>query len=97
MSAKKTAIKTHLAQPSFNKLAGKTPVFNSLAESVHRASTIVFDTVHALRHREGYDPTQFTYGLLGTPTTRQLENQLAKIDGVDFAKGQLHGHRKIAS
>jgi cystathionine beta-lyase len=85
MSAKKTAIQTHLAQPSFNKLAGKTPVFNSLAESVHRASTIVFDTVHALRHRECYDPAQFTYGLLGTPTTRQLENQLAKIDGVDFA------------
>lgn len=82
---KKKSIKTTLAQPSFNQLRGKAPVFYSLADSVHRASTIVFKSVSALRNRDWQDPEQFTYGLLGTPTTRQLEQQLAKIDGVDYA------------
>lgn len=85
MTKKTTTIKTQLAQPNFNKLAGKTPVFNSLADSVYRASTVVFDSVSALRNRDWQDPEQFTYGLLGTPTTRQLEQQLAKIDGLDYA------------
>lgn len=76
---------TKLIQPKFNKIQGNPPVFNSLADSVHRASTIVFDSVSALRNRDWQDPEQFTYGLLGTPTTRLLEQQLAMIDGVDFA------------
>ncbi len=69
---------TELIQPDF-----ETPRFNALATPVRRASTVVFDSVNALRERNWRDPTQYTYGLLGTPTTRKLSQQLARIDGVE--------------
>lgn len=70
---------TQIVQPDFSADAP----FKSLADGVERASTVVFDTVEALRARDWRDKNQYTYGLLGTPTTRRLERQLATIDGVD--------------
>ena len=70
-------LNTKITQPTFKK-----PVFNSLADSVERASTVVFDSVAAMRERDWYDKNQYTYGLLGTPTTRKLAAQLAMIDDV---------------
>ena len=70
-------IRTKLIQPHFQK-----PIFNSLADSVERASTVVFDSVAKMRERDWYDKNQYTYGLLGTPTTRKLAAQIAMIDGV---------------
>ena len=75
------SIKTTLAQPEF----AENTQFKSLADSVERASTVVFDTVQKLRQRNYKDKKQFTYGLLGTPTSRRLERQLAAIDGVEHA------------
>ncbi len=75
------SIKTKLVQPEFS---GRTN-FKSLADSVERASSVVFDSVEKLRQRDYRDKKQYTYGLLGTPTSRRLERQLAAIDGVEHA------------
>src|SRR5450830_704391 len=72
---------TQLVQPDFSQ---KAP-FKNLTTPVERASTVVFDTVEKLRKRDWLDKNQYTYGLLGTPTTRKLEEQLAMIDGVPHA------------
>lgn len=74
-----TSTQTQITQPSFSA----NNSFKSLADSVDRASTVVFDSVAALRARDWRDKNQYTYGLLGTPTTRQLERQLALIDKVN--------------
>ncbi len=55
--------------------------FNSLAGSVERASTVTFPDVKSLRNRNWQDKRQYSYGLLGTPTTRRLERKLALIEG----------------
>ncbi|MEO6118878.1 MAG: aminotransferase class I/II-fold pyridoxal phosphate-dependent enzyme [Methylotenera sp.] len=78
---KPLSINTKLAQPEFSDSTD----FKSLADSVARASTVVFDCVEKLRQRDYRDKKQYTYGLLGTPTTRRLERQLAAIDGVEHA------------
>lgn len=80
MTKPKPKLATELAQPDFTQYK-----FNSLADGVARASTVVFDSVAKLRNRNWHDKGQYTYGLLGTPTTRRLEQQLAKIDGVEHA------------
>ena len=78
---KPLSIKTRLAQPEF----AENTQFKSLADSVERASTVVFDTAEKLRQRNYKDKKQFTYGLLGTPTSRRLERQLVAIDMVEHA------------
>ena len=55
--------------------------FSSLAGSVERASTVTFPDVKSLRNRNWQDKSQYSYGLLGTPTTRRLERKLALIEG----------------
>ena len=55
--------------------------FSSLASSVERASTVTFPNVKSLRNRNWQDKSQYSYGLLGTPTTRRLERKLALIEG----------------
>jgi cystathionine beta-lyase len=72
---------TQLVQPDFSQKAS----LKSLTTPVERASTVVFDSVEKLRKRDWLDKNQYTYGLLGTPTTRKLEEQLAMIDGVPHA------------
>jgi len=72
---------TQLVQPDFTQKAS----LKSLTMPVERASTVVFDSVEKLRKRDWLDKNQYTYGLLGTPTTRKLEEQLAMIDGVPHA------------
>jgi cysteine-S-conjugate beta-lyase len=74
-------IVTRLVQPDY----AHQPSFKSLTNSVARASTVVFESVEHLRKRDWTDKKQFTYGLLGTPTTRLLEQKLADIDGVAHA------------
>lgn len=55
--------------------------FLTLANSVERASTVVFKGVKSMRQRNWRDKTQYTYGLQGTPTTRKLERKLAAMEG----------------
>lgn len=55
--------------------------FESPVVPVHKASTVFFPTVAALRNREWLDKTAYTYGLHGTPTTYTLEARLATLEG----------------
>lgn len=73
----KKSIWSQLVQPE--KTSGEN--FQSLASSVERASTVIFPDVKSLRNRNWRDKSQYTYGLLGTPTIRRLERKLALIEG----------------
>ncbi len=55
--------------------------FDAVAPGVHKASTVIFPSVHALRTQEWVDKSGYTYGLHGTPTTFTLEERIATIEG----------------
>src|SRR3954462_14597106 len=48
---------------------------------VFKASTVIFPSVAALRARDWRHKTGYTYGLHGTPTTFQLEERIATLEG----------------
>jgi cystathionine beta-lyase len=48
---------------------------------VHKASTVIFPNVAALRARDWKHKTGYTYGLHGTPTTFTLEERIATLEG----------------
>lgn len=58
--------------------------FEAFAPGVHKASTVIFPDVHALRTQEWKDKSGYTYGLHGTPTTFILEERIATIEGGRF-------------
>ena len=49
--------------------------------AVHKASTVFFPNVAAMRAREWKDKSAYTYGLHGTPTTFTLEERIATLEG----------------
>jgi len=49
--------------------------------AVHKASTVLFPNVAAMRARRWVDKSSYTYGLHGTPTTYLLEERLATLEG----------------
>ncbi|GGH56722.1 cystathionine beta-lyase [Comamonas phosphati] len=49
--------------------------------AVHKASTVFFDNVRAMRERRWLDKSSYTYGLHGTPTTFMLEERLCALEG----------------
>ena len=55
--------------------------FEAVAPGVHKASTVLFANVEALRTKDWKDKSGYTYGLHGTPTTFTLEERLATIEG----------------
>ena len=55
--------------------------FEAVTVPVHRASTVIFPNVAALRHRDWTHKTGYTYGLAGTPTTFTLEARIATLEG----------------
>ncbi len=55
--------------------------FDAFPPGVHRASTVLFENVAAMRSGQWKDKTSYTYGLHGTPTTFTLEARLARIEG----------------
>lgn len=55
--------------------------FEAMAPGVHKASTVFFPNVEALRTYDWKDKTGYTYGLHGTPTTFILEERLATLEG----------------
>jgi cystathionine beta-lyase len=55
--------------------------FQALAMSVERASTVVFDNLEAFQTRTERLYDGFSYGLYGTPTSRQLEDHIAALEG----------------
>ena len=59
--------------------------FVSPQTAVHKASTVIFPDVQALRERTWLDKSGYTYGLHGTPTTFTLEERIAYIEGAQYA------------
>lgn len=55
--------------------------FEAPAPGVHKASTVFFPNVAAVRQREWKDKSAYTYGLHGTPTTFTLEARIATLEG----------------
>jgi cysteine-S-conjugate beta-lyase len=55
--------------------------FEAPQPGVHKASTVVFPNVAALRARNWKEKTGYTYGLHGTPTTFTLEERIATLEG----------------
>ena len=55
--------------------------FEAAAPGVHKASTVCFPNVAAMRARDWKDKSAYTYGLHGTPTTFTLEERIATIEG----------------
>lgn len=55
--------------------------FGAVPPAVHKASTVIFRSVAALRARNWKEKTGYTYGLHGTPTTFTLEERIATLEG----------------
>ena len=55
--------------------------FDAPQVGVFKASTVYFPSVAAMRSREWKDKSAYTYGLHGTPTTYQLEERIATLEG----------------
>ena len=55
--------------------------FAAVLPAVHKASTVIFPSVEALRARDWRSKAGYTYGLHGTPTTFTLEERLATLEG----------------
>jgi cysteine-S-conjugate beta-lyase len=55
--------------------------FVAAQTGVHKASTVIFPNVAAMRSREWKDKSGYTYGLHGTPTTFILEERIASLEG----------------
>lgn len=55
--------------------------FEAVAPGVHKASTVIFPSVAAMRERDWKDKSAYTYGLHGTPTTFTLEERIATLEG----------------
>lgn len=55
--------------------------FEAVPPAVHKASTVIFPNVQALRTQQWSDKSGYTYGLHGTPTTFTLEERIATIEG----------------
>lgn len=57
-----------------------TQAFSSLVPAVLRASTVKFDSLDDFITRGSRLPDGFSYGTTGTPSHRQLERRIAKMD-----------------
>ena len=55
--------------------------FGAVPPGVHKASTVIFPNVAAMRARDWKHKTGYTYGLHGTPTTFTLEERIATLEG----------------
>ena len=55
--------------------------FSSPQIAVHKASSVFFPNVKAMRERNWLDKTGYTYGLHGTPTTFTLEERICQLEG----------------
>jgi cysteine-S-conjugate beta-lyase len=68
---------THLIHHPYQPPEG----FDAPQMGVHKASTVIFKDVAAMRSRDWKFKTGYTYGLHGTPTTFTLEARIASLEG----------------
>ena len=73
MTEKKTLLIHHPYKPPQG--------FESPAVPVFKGSTVLFDSVAAMRSRTWLDRSGYTYGLHGTPTSFTLEERIATLEG----------------
>lgn len=73
----KKSLQTTLVHTDYTPPAG----FDAYPPGIHRASTVLFENMAALRSGDWKNKTAYTYGLHGTPTTFTLEARLAEIEG----------------
>jgi cystathionine beta-lyase len=74
MTLRKT---THLIHHPYQSPAG----FDAPQIGIHKASTVIFKDVAAMRSRDWKNKDSYTYGLHGTPTTFALEERIATLEG----------------
>ena len=55
--------------------------FKSPQLPVYKASSVFFNHVEDMRHRQWLDKSGYTYGLHGTPSTFTLEERLCELEG----------------
>lgn len=55
--------------------------FEAPQPPIHKASTVIFPNVAAMRQRDWKHKDGYTYGLHGTPTTFLLEERIAALEG----------------
>ncbi|HSW24782.1 MAG TPA: PLP-dependent transferase [Burkholderiaceae bacterium] len=77
MTEPTTPLSTALIHHAYQPPAG----FGAVPPGVHKASTVFFPNVAALRARDWRNKNGYTYGLHGTPTTFMLEERLATLEG----------------
>ncbi len=68
---------THLIHHPYQPPSG----FGAPMPPVHKASTVFFANVAAMRARDWRNKAGYTYGLHGTPTTFTLEARMASVEG----------------
>ena len=73
----KRALSTSLIHHPYQPPAG----FSAPQPGVHKASTVIFANVAAMRARDWREKAGYTYGLHGTPTTFTLEERIATLEG----------------
>lgn len=77
MATKPTDLSTALIHHAYRPPAG----FEAPQPPVHKASTVIFPNVAALRARNWKSREGYTYGLHGTPTVYTLEERIATLEG----------------
>jgi cysteine-S-conjugate beta-lyase len=75
----------HLASDLIHHAYQPPAGFDAPQPPVHKASTVIFPDVAALRSRDWRYKTGYTYGLHGTPTTFTLEERIATLEGARHA------------
>ena len=79
--------------------AGRDPHNNHgiVNPAVYHASTVLFETLEALREGRGKDPRQVVYGRNGTPTTHALQDAYCELEGGDMAVATGSGKAAIVT
>lgn len=77
MTNKQQGQNTSIVHPEYRAPEG----FASFPMAIHHASTVLFKDVEAMRSRSWLNKSAYTYGLHGTPTSFQLEGEIAHIEG----------------
>ncbi len=72
-----TSKSTHLIHHPYQPPVG----FCAPQIGIHKASTVIFPNVAAMRERNWKNKSGYTYGLHGTPTTFVLEERIASLEG----------------
>ena len=89
MRNKSTELIHHWYHPPANFVAPQV--------GVYKASTVIFPNVAALRARNWRSKDGYTYGLHGTPTTFQLEERIATLEGGKYCALVPSGLAAIAT